>query len=86
MMACFLFSFIDMSKSTSPLIYCVNLVKKLDYESYIATMFYPRHARSAAFTLRAFNLELAQAYHASRDRKVASARLHFWMNVCLFSP
>ncbi|XP_068942701.1 NADH dehydrogenase (ubiquinone) complex I, assembly factor 6 isoform X3 [Petaurus breviceps papuanus] len=42
-------------------LYCMELLRKRDYEGYLCCLLLPEEARSSAFALRAFNVELAQA-------------------------
>uniref|UniRef100_A0A8C5LAC7 NADH dehydrogenase (ubiquinone) complex I, assembly factor 6 n=1 Tax=Jaculus jaculus TaxID=51337 RepID=A0A8C5LAC7_JACJA len=42
-------------------LYCLQLLRKRDYESYLCSLLLPAESRSSAFALRAFNVELAQA-------------------------
>ncbi|XP_021564881.1 NADH dehydrogenase (ubiquinone) complex I, assembly factor 6 [Carlito syrichta] len=41
--------------------YCLELLRKRDYEGYLCSLLFPAESRSSAFALRAFNVELAQA-------------------------
>lgn len=41
--------------------YCLELLRKRDYESYLCSLLLPAESRSSALALRAFNVELAQA-------------------------
>lgn len=64
------------SKSTSA--YCVDSVKKYDYENFVCTLLLQNSARSAAFAIRSFNIEIAQiAEHVSQE-SIGLMRLKFW--------
>ncbi|KAK7796268.1 hypothetical protein U0070_027634 [Myodes glareolus] len=41
--------------------YCLELLRKRDYESYLCSLLFPAGCRSSVSALRAFNVELAQA-------------------------
>ncbi|KAJ6663939.1 hypothetical protein lerEdw1_008893, partial [Lerista edwardsae] len=41
--------------------YCVELLRKRDYEGFLCSLLLPAESRPSAFALRAFNVELAQA-------------------------
>ncbi|KAM7319893.1 hypothetical protein ACRRTK_021576 [Alexandromys fortis] len=41
--------------------YCLELLRKRDYESYLCSLLFPAECRSSVSALRAFNVELAQA-------------------------
>ncbi|PNJ44393.1 NDUFAF6 isoform 12, partial [Pongo abelii] len=41
--------------------YCLELLRKRDYEGYLCSLLLPAESRSSVFALRAFNVELAQA-------------------------
>ncbi|KAK3765139.1 hypothetical protein RRG08_027779 [Elysia crispata] len=58
--------------------YCVDLVKKYDYENYLGTLLLPKNAQRAAFALRAFNVELAQVQDAVSENKIGLMRMQFW--------
>lgn len=40
--------------------YCVDAVRKHDYEHYLCALLVPRGARDAAFAVRALNVETSQ--------------------------
>lgn len=58
--------------------YCVNLVKKGDYENYLATLLLAKEAQRAAFALRAFNVELAQVRDMVSEKQIGLMRMRFW--------
>ncbi|CAG0914941.1 unnamed protein product [Notodromas monacha] len=65
-------------KSTSSWEYCVDLVKKGDYENYLCTLLLPETSRAASFAVRAFNIEVARVAAQTKDQQRASMRLQFW--------
>ncbi|XP_023931837.1 NADH dehydrogenase (ubiquinone) complex I, assembly factor 6 [Lingula anatina] len=58
--------------------YCVDLVRKHDYENFLCTLLLPESYRSAAFAIRAFNVEIAQVRDVVTDKKVGQMRMQFW--------
>jgi len=58
--------------------YCLELVKKSDYENYLAILLLPPNIQRAAFGLRAFNIELAQIQEVTSQKQIAQMRLQFW--------
>ncbi|XP_056638662.1 NADH dehydrogenase (ubiquinone) complex I, assembly factor 6 [Diorhabda sublineata] len=64
------------SKLTSA--YCLDSVKKYDYENFVCTLLLNNSARSSAFAIRSFNIEIAQiAEHVSQE-SIGLMRLKFW--------
>ncbi|KAL6051692.1 NADH dehydrogenase (ubiquinone) complex I, assembly factor 6 [Balamuthia mandrillaris] len=66
--------------------FCLDRVKRLDYEHYLSIFFLPKQARSANMAIRAFNAETAVIPDAVKDKNAASMRLHWWketINACL---
>ncbi|GFS04190.1 NADH dehydrogenase (ubiquinone) complex I, assembly factor 6 [Elysia marginata] len=66
------------SSSVSNNQYCVDLVRKYDYENYLGTLLLPKNVQRAAFALRAFNVELAQVQDAVSENKIGLMRMQFW--------
>ncbi|XP_054009620.1 NADH dehydrogenase (ubiquinone) complex I, assembly factor 6 [Hylaeus anthracinus] len=62
----------------TPAEYCFELVRKLDYENFLCTLLLKRTARSSAFAIRAFNVEVAQVQDQVHDYKIGQMRLKFW--------
>jgi len=58
--------------------YCVEYVKKHDYENFLATLLLPRRYLSHAIALRAFNVELAQVGSQTSETLAGLMRLQFW--------
>ena len=49
-----------------------------DYENYLAILLLPAAVRSAAFAVRAFNVQIAQVCDVTSDRTIAQMRMQFW--------
>ena len=64
----------------SALTYCRDQCWKHDYEMYLCSLFLPERTRLLGWTLRAFNLEIAQARVSSMNPEIAINRLVFWRN------
>ncbi|XP_027197644.2 LOW QUALITY PROTEIN: NADH dehydrogenase (ubiquinone) complex I, assembly factor 6 homolog sicily [Dermatophagoides pteronyssinus] len=63
-------------------VHCINVVKKFDYENFVATLFISdEEIRRTAFALRAFNVELAQVRDITRTDELAQIRFQFWHDV-----
>jgi len=54
------------------------LSRKSDYENFLCTLLLPRNIKSAAFAVRAFNVEVAQVEDQVSDSKIGAMRLQFW--------
>ncbi|XP_033323997.1 NADH dehydrogenase (ubiquinone) complex I, assembly factor 6 homolog sicily isoform X2 [Megalopta genalis] len=62
----------------TPAEYCFELVRKYDHENFLCTLSLPSKPRSAAFAIRAFNVEVAQIQDQTNDSKIGEMRLKFW--------
>ncbi|XP_042529143.1 NADH dehydrogenase (ubiquinone) complex I, assembly factor 6 isoform X2 [Dipodomys spectabilis] len=58
--------------------YCLELLRKRDYESYLCSLLLPAESRSSAFALRAFNVELAQVKDSVSEKTIGLMRMQFW--------
>lgn len=58
--------------------YCLDLVRKQDYEGFLVSLLMPDTSRSAAITLRAFNAELASVRDSVSNVHIGKMRLQFW--------
>ncbi len=58
--------------------YCLNLVRKRDYERYLATLLLPHRVRRAAFAVRALNVELASVKESVSQIVIGKMRMKFW--------
>ncbi|KPM11163.1 Squalene/phytoene synthase-like protein [Sarcoptes scabiei] len=62
--------------------YCIEIVKKFDYENYLATLFIKNDLiRKTAFTLRAFNVELSLVRDMAKTDQMAHLRFQFWNSI-----
>lgn len=67
----------------------MSRTRKYDNENYLATLLITKpKVRQTAFSLRAFNVELAQVLDSTSSAATASARFAFWSDVVehIFSP
>ncbi|XP_011066683.1 PREDICTED: NADH dehydrogenase (ubiquinone) complex I, assembly factor 6 [Acromyrmex echinatior] len=62
----------------TPTEYCLQLVRKSDYENFLCTLLLPHSIKSTAFAVRAFNVEVAQVEDQVSDSKIGAMRLQFW--------
>eukprot|EP00250_Pteridium_aquilinum_P014530 c22046_g1_i1 orf=225-1112(+) len=73
-----------MSKNSAPaglrsaLSYCVQQVQAHDYVHYLTSLHLPVGLRTAAFTLRAFNVETGRILESARELNLAMMRLQWW--------
>ncbi|CAH1183275.1 unnamed protein product [Phaedon cochleariae] len=58
--------------------YCASSVKKNDYENYICTLLLKNTARSCAFAVRSFNVEVARVAEQVSQANTGQMRLKFW--------
>ncbi|TNN12401.1 NADH dehydrogenase (ubiquinone) complex I, assembly factor 6 [Schistosoma japonicum] len=61
--------------------YCLNIVRKHDYENYLCSLLLPDSKCNFALAIRAFNVELAQVCERSKNFEQAKYRFQFWKNV-----
>lgn len=62
----------------APIDYCVNLVKSRDYENYLCLSLLSQDAQEVGFTVRAFNIEVAQVQETTSIAQTAKMRIDFW--------
>lgn len=55
------------TSTENPAEYCQNLVRKHDYESYLAGPFYPPHLKNGFYALKAFSVSQFCLVHLGRD-------------------
>lgn len=70
-----------MAKNFTPFQYCVNEVKKFNYEHYVIGLLIPSlPARKTFFALRSLNIELASIIDSSstKNSQTSYARLVWW--------
>nr|XP_002710745.2 NADH dehydrogenase (ubiquinone) complex I, assembly factor 6 isoform X1 [Oryctolagus cuniculus] len=58
--------------------YCLELLRKRDYEGYLCSLLLPAESRSSALALRAFNVELAQVKDSVSEKAIGLMRMQFW--------
>ncbi|KAL3280826.1 hypothetical protein HHI36_004057 [Cryptolaemus montrouzieri] len=58
--------------------YCLDLVKKFDYENFITTLLLKNTSRSTAIAIRSFNVEIARVAEQISQQSTGQARLQFW--------
>uniref|UniRef100_A0A0P4VY62 NADH dehydrogenase (ubiquinone) complex I, assembly factor 6 n=2 Tax=Scylla olivacea TaxID=85551 RepID=A0A0P4VY62_SCYOL len=58
--------------------YCLDAVRRYDYENFLALLLLPQGARSAGTAVRAFNVEVAQVQDVTSEVLIAKMRLQFW--------
>ena len=58
--------------------YCESLVRKQDYDRYVAALFAPESVRPDLFALYAFNYEIAKVAEAVRNPVAGQIRLQWW--------
>ncbi|XP_032679148.1 NADH dehydrogenase (ubiquinone) complex I, assembly factor 6 isoform X2 [Odontomachus brunneus] len=56
----------------------IGNMRNSDYENFLCTLLLPHNIRSAAFAIRAFNVEVAQVEDQVKDNKIGAMRLQFW--------
>jgi len=58
--------------------YCADLVRRLDRDRYLCSLFAPEEAREDLFALYAFNLEVARIPDAVSEPILGAVRLQWW--------
>ena len=70
------------SSSTETGQYCVDLVKKHDFDSYVSGLLVPSASRSAFFAIRAFNVEIAMIKdHTHGNAMAGRIRFQWWRDL-----
>ncbi|CAG9858288.1 unnamed protein product [Phyllotreta striolata] len=64
------------SKTTAE--YCIDSVKKYDYENFVCTLLLKNSIRCSAFAIRSFNVEIAQVAEQVSQETIGQMRLKFW--------
>lgn len=69
--------------STTSSSYCIDLVKKSDYESYLIGLLFPKQHRRAYFAIKAFNVEIATIRDQipRNAQQAGRIRFQFWRDV-----
>ncbi|XP_050426156.1 NADH dehydrogenase (ubiquinone) complex I, assembly factor 6 [Adelges cooleyi] len=60
--------------------YCMDLVRKHDFENYLCTLLLPKKIRRTGVAVRAFNIEVATIQDQVTDTKIGQMRCKFWEN------
>lgn len=58
--------------------YCLESVRKYDYDHYLCTLLLPKNVQPAVFAIRAFNVETAQIKDLVTERATGKMRVQFW--------
>ncbi|KAF9046567.1 isoprenoid synthase domain-containing protein [Panaeolus papilionaceus] len=58
--------------------YCRDYVRKHDYDSYLISHFYPKHAQPGYFAIKAFSVELASIADTVSNTVIGQMRMQFW--------
>ena len=66
---------------SSPLDYCMAVVRKRDYEHYLCTLYLPSPMRERVFALRALNVETASVREHVIELHLGEGKLRFWSEV-----
>ena len=61
--------------------HCAALVREVDRDRYLATLFAPAEHRDALFSLYAFNVEIARVRDSAREPMPGEIRLQWWREV-----
>ncbi|KAG5889008.1 hypothetical protein JTB14_033938 [Gonioctena quinquepunctata] len=69
---------ITRKKSQSAPEYCVETVRKYDYENFICTLLLQNTSRTCAFAIRSFNVEVAQVPGSVSQASIGQMKLKFW--------
>ncbi|XP_063984016.1 NADH dehydrogenase (ubiquinone) complex I, assembly factor 6 [Diachasmimorpha longicaudata] len=62
----------------NPSHYCMELVRRNDFESYLCTLLLPNDLRAPAFAIRAFNVEIALIQDQTTEAAISGMRYSFW--------
>ncbi|XP_059920211.1 NADH dehydrogenase (ubiquinone) complex I, assembly factor 6 isoform X1 [Gadus macrocephalus] len=58
--------------------YCIDLVRKRDYDGFVCSLLSPEVSRRSSLALRAFNVELAQVKDSVSQKTIGLMRMQFW--------
>ncbi|XP_057326880.1 NADH dehydrogenase (ubiquinone) complex I, assembly factor 6 [Microplitis mediator] len=65
-------------KKQSPTKYCLQLVRKHDYENYLCSLLLPKNLQLPAIAIRALNVEISLVQEHSRELAISNMRYTFW--------
>jgi phytoene synthase len=63
--------------------HCARLVREVDRDRYLATLFAPAGYRNALFALYAFNVEISRVRDLAREAMPGEIRLQWWREILL---
>ncbi len=66
------------NSTTQNVLYCKELVKKLDYARYVQCAFAPRAQQAALYAFFALNCELKHVHHAVSEEMIGHIRFAWW--------
>ncbi|XP_064466482.1 NADH dehydrogenase (ubiquinone) complex I, assembly factor 6-like [Ornithodoros turicata] len=58
--------------------YCMDILKKYDYENFLCCLLLPKDIRRSAISIRAFNVELSQIRDLVSKPEIGRMRIQFW--------
>ncbi|KAI1292201.1 NADH dehydrogenase (ubiquinone) complex I, assembly factor 6 -like protein [Halotydeus destructor] len=62
--------------------YCIDQVRKYDYENFLAILLIPNEqVKRAAFAVRALNVELSQIPDLTKNQQISQMRYLFWSEI-----
>lgn len=68
----------NVQNSKNSFLYCQELVRKHDYENFIATLLLPPGPRQSTIAVRAFNVSVAQVQDQVSQGLIGQMRMKFW--------
>ena len=57
------------------------MYRKHDYDHYLCNLLLPRTLQAAAFTIRSFNVEVAQIGDIVTEKSIGLMRIQFWRDL-----
>lgn len=66
------------SSTNSNFQYCLNIVKKNDFDSYLTTLIAPQEILRPAFALKAFSIEISTIGKSAIDTRIGEAKIFYW--------
>ena len=65
-------------RKVSSAAYCLDLVKRRDYDHFLTTLLLPAKIRPMGFALRALNIEISSIRDNVSDSSIGRMRVQFW--------